>query len=355
MTRTPEDTRDDDDQRVSGRESATRRRVLARSVSASIGVVGAAGSTTAGETDRAPGADAATADREDDSVTDPPLEPMTDLPLFDAHTHVIPEETLDRPPLSGDELVEWMDDVGVDRAVVLALDSPESYPVQAPSWWVLEEVEAHPDRLVPFCTVDPRTLVYGDEPVENLIERYVERGARGFGELKAGLPIDDSRLETLYERCAEYDLPILFHTDEKAMMDEVGLPRLEDVLASYPSVDFLAHAHAWWAHISADVSWEDRGQYPDGPIEPGGRVSELLGAYDNIYGDISGFSGWNALTRDEEYAQEFLEEHSEQLVFGTDYLYPGQEISHFELFDRFDLDRDAWADLRYRNLEGVLR
>ncbi|WP_162832108.1 amidohydrolase family protein [Natronorubrum tibetense] len=280
-----------------------------------------------------------------------------DLPLIDAHTHLIPEQTLDRDPLSANELVAWMDAHGIDYAVVQALDSPESYPVQAPSWWVLEQVEAYPDRLLAFCTVDPRTLVYEEDfgAVTELLERYVERGARGFGELKAGLAIDDPRLERLYELCADHELPILFHTDEKAMMDEVGLPRLEDVLASFPSVDFVAHAHAWWAHISADVSWEDRGDYPSGPIEPGGRVPELLSEYENIYGDVSAGSGWNALTRDEEYAQGFLEDHHEQLVFGTDFLAPDQEVPQLELFDRFELSTEAWANVRYRNIEELLR
>jgi len=331
-------------------DTTTRRRVLASTGAGLVGAVGISGSdatTATGPTDDEPTARAQL--RQDDAAGE--------LPLIDAHTHLIPAETLDREPLGADDLVSWMDDNGVDRAVVLALDSPEAYPVQAPSWWILEQVESYPERLIPFCTVDPRTLVYEEDfsAVTNLLERYIDRGARGFGELKAGLPIDDSRLETLYELCAEYDLPITFHTDDKAMEDEVGLPRLEDVLASYPEVDFLAHAHAWWSHISADVSWEDRGEYPDGAIEPGGRVPELLAEYDNIYGDLSARSGWNALTRDPEFAQGFLEDHHEQLVFGTDYLAPGDEVPHFSLFDLFELSQEAWADIRYRNLESVLR
>ncbi|MXV61972.1 amidohydrolase family protein [Natronorubrum sp. JWXQ-INN-674] len=296
-------------------------------------------------------------DADADSGTDPDPGPVTDQPLLDAHTHLIPEQTLDRDPLSADELISWMDAHGIDRAVVLALDSPESYPVQAPSWWILDQVESYPERLLPFCTIDPRTLVYEDDfgAVTELFDRYVERGMRGFGELKAGLAIDDPRLETLYERCVNYGLPILFHTDDKAMMDDVGLPRLEEVVASYPEVDFIAHAHAWWSHISADVGPDDRGDYPDGSIESGGRVPELLATYDNIYGDISGGSGWNALTRDPAYAQDFLSAHHDQLVFGTDYLAPGQEIPHLSLFERFDLSADAWANIRYRNIEGLIR
>ena len=291
--------------------------------------------------------------KSDDAESD--AKAVDDLPLFDAHTHVIPTAARGHDPLSADELVAWMDDRGVDRAVVLPFDSPEGYPVQAPSWWVLEEVAAHPDRLIPFCSIDPRTLVYGDEIVEEVLEGYLERGARGFGELKVGMAIDDERLEGVYELCAEYELPILFHTDRQSLTDDVGLPGLEGVLASYPEVDFVAHAHGWWAHMAADVESRDLGGIPEGSIDSRGRVWELLAEYDNIYGDLSTRAGWNALTRDPEVGQEFLETHHDRLVFGTDYLYPRQEVPHFDLFERFDLELEAWADLRYRTLEGLLR
>lgn len=326
---------------------ATRRRLLERTGGAIVvGAIGTAGSAGAADRIR----DAETADPGSGTQ-----EGVDDLPLMDCHVHLTPEETLDREPLTADQLVSWMDDNGVDRAVVLALDSPESYPVPAASPWVLDRVEPHPDRLVPFCTVDPRTLVYGRETVEELLERYVDRGARGFGELKPGLPIDDERLETVYELCAEYELPILLHTDDKAMIDEVGLPRFEDVLASFPDVDFLAHGPGWWAHVAADVDRDDLGDYPESEIGEPGRVPELLAAYDNVYGDLSAPSGWNALVRDEAFARGFLERHADQLVFGTDYLSPDQEIPQFDLFERFSLAESAWAAIRYRNLREVLR
>ncbi|WP_049927397.1 amidohydrolase family protein [Halopiger goleimassiliensis] len=329
---------------IDGSSTTTRRRTLA-TLAATSGIALPAETTVAATDDARDAATEPDASTRDDAVAD--------LPLFDAHTHVVPAETLGRDPLSADELVEWLDAVGIDRAVVHALDSPEAYPVQAPSWWVLEELEGH-DRLVPFCTVDPRVDVYGADTVLERLESLVERGARGIGELKAGVAIDDERLERLYELCAEYDLPALVHVDDKAMLDAVGLPRFEDVLASYPGVDFLAHAHGWWAHVSADVSESDLGRYPERPVEPGGRVPELLAGYDNCYGDLAGMSGWNALTRDPEFGQAFLEDHHEHLVFGTDYLYPGHEIPHLELFDRFDLEREAWSAIRYRNLESLL-
>ncbi|MDG5820810.1 amidohydrolase family protein [Natronococcus sp. A-GB7] len=281
-------------------------------------------------------------------------ETIDDLPLFDAHTHVIPTEARGRDPLFAEQLVEWMDTNSVDRAIVLAFDAPEAYPVQAPSGWVLDEVDSYPDRLVPFCTVDPRDSD-GTDAAADRLEHYIDRGARGFGELKIEMDIDDDRLEPLYERCATYELPILFHTDRQMMQDEVGLPRLEDVLASYPKADFVAHAHGWWSHMSADVGPQDLGRIPEGPIEAPGRVWDLLAEYDNIYGDISTLGGWNALTRDEAYGQAFLESHHDQLLFGTDYLFPGHQIPHFALFEQFDLELNAWADIRYRNIENLLR
>jgi uncharacterized protein len=329
---------DDEGSRAADRRTTRRRTLEGAAGIAAAGTIGGAGPVGAADRER-------TQQDED----------LEDVPLVDAHCHLIPEETLGREPLSADDLVAWMDDNGVDRAVVLALDSPESYPVLASSPWLLDQVEAYPERLLPFCTIDPRTLVYGEDAVEDLLERYVERGARGFGELKAGVAIDDPRAERIYELCAEYELPILFHTDEKAMLDDVGLPGLEDVVASFPEVDFLAHAHGWWAHVAADVEEADLGDYPDGEIDEPGRVPELLGRYDNLYGDLSGISGWNAITRDPVFGQAFLETHSEQLIFGTDYIYPGQEVPQFELFGRFDLERSAREAIRYGNLEDVLR
>lgn len=299
--------------------------------------------------------DEANTETDEDAETDEDDRTVSDLPLFDAHTHLVPMEARGNDPLSADELVRWMNAYGVDRAVVLAFDSPEAYPIQSPSWWILEEAAAYPERLVPFCTIDPRTLVYGEETAEDLLERYIDRGARGFGELKVGMPIDDERLEPIYERCADYGLPVLFHTDRHSMRDEVGLPRLESVLASYPEVDFVAHAHGWWAHMAADVEPSDLGSIPEGSIDSRGRIWELLAEYDNVYADVSTLAGWNALTRDEALGQAFLETHHDQIVFGTDYLYPGQRVPHFELFDRFDLEREAWADIRYRNVESLLR
>jgi hypothetical protein len=44
----------------------------------------------------------------------------------------------------------------------------------------------------------------------------------------------------------------------------------------------------------------------------------LLESYPNFYCDISGLSGFNALSRDRPMARKFLLKHSAKILFGTD-------------------------------------
>jgi len=154
-----------------------------------------------------------------------------------------------------------MDEQGIDRAVVQALDSPRATPCRPRAGGSSEQVESSSDRLIPFCSVDPRTT-----PTERRRSRTCSRVRRprrcGFGELKPGLPIDNRRLETIYELCAEYELPILCH------LDDVGLPGLEAVQGPIPAVDFIAHAHFWWAPVSGGRNGGRPGPTPRGRSSP---------------------------------------------------------------------------------------
>lgn len=286
------------------------------------------------------------------AVTDPDAQPVDTL--IDAHTH-IGQVRVDELPVTPERMVEYMDAYGVDRAVLLPLESPMSSAYYVTTRDVLAATARFPDRFIPFCSVDPRMHYrWGKERYVDVIREYVDQGARGFGELKCDLPVDHEHLQLLYEICDEEGLPILLHVDGYMCTDEPGLPAVERMLQQYSGVDFIMHAPGWWAHISAGVTEEEMDGYPDGPVESGGRCDDLLSAYDNLYADISMGSGFNALTRDEEYGQTFLERHHERLLFGTDYLFPGQTLPQFGFFTQFDLPRGAWEDVCYRNIERLL-
>ena len=77
-------------------------------------------------------------------------------------------------------------------------------------------------------------------------------------------------------------------------------------------------------------------------------------AYPNFYCDLSAGSGSNALKRDMTFAREFLIRRQNQLVFGTDYLAPGQEVQQFEIIEQLNLPSDALEKIATKNLHGLL-
>ena len=56
--------------------------------------------------------------------------------------------------------------------------------------------------------------------------------------------------------------------------------------------------------------------------------------YPNLYGDLSAGSGAGAISRDLEFGREFLIRRQDRIMFGTDFLAPGQAVPQFELFEQ---------------------
>lgn len=81
---------------------------------------------------------------------------------------------------------------------------------------------------------------------------------------------------------------------------------------------FIAHGPAWWREISADP--DKSKTYPTGPIVSVGKERRLLSDCYNLYADISATSGFNTLSRDISFSEDFVEKHSDKLIFGSDFL-----------------------------------
>ncbi|MBX3413030.1 MAG: amidohydrolase family protein [Pirellulales bacterium] len=274
---------------------------------------------------------------------------------FDIHTHLGQTWNKD-DPLSAEALLRWMDAHDIAQAAVLPLVSPESsaYPITPD--FVLAATAAHRDRLIPFCSVDPRTsYVGGQAGLVRMLERYVEAGARGFGEHKPGVAIDDPRNMALYAACAEVELPVLFHLDNLRNTDEGGLPGLGRVLEANPKVTFIGHGPGWWASIAGEVTTQQLGSYPRGKVAPGGAIDALMDRFPNLYGDLSAGSGAMAIDRDLEFGHEFLVRRADRLMFGTDFLAPGQNVPQLELFAKIDLPTEVSAKIFRDNARRVLR
>ena len=237
--------------------------------------------------------------------------------------------------LSVEELLRWMDAHRVHQAAVLPLVSPEASSYPWSSRFVLEQTKPFRDRLIPFCSIDPRTSLRGDKQgLVDVLKQYVEAGAKGFGEHKPGVAFDHPGSMKLYEACGGVGLPLLFHLDNERNIDKPGLPGLEKALKQFPECIFIGHGPGWWASISGDVTQRDLGGYPTGKIAPGGAIDTLMKKYPNLYADVSADSGANALSRDPSFAREFLIRWADRTLFGTDFLTPGQAVRQFDLFEK---------------------
>jgi predicted TIM-barrel fold metal-dependent hydrolase len=279
------------------------------------------------------------------------------IPYIDMHTHL--GGFYHGYELTADLLVRFMDVHGVERACVLPLISPEAAPIPQPVSTALDAYREFPDRIIPFCAVDPRAVtppgkrdghVRGVEGLIEILKRYQDAGCRGLGEHKTGLAFDAPQQMFLYEACATVGLPILFHLDDIRNPDTPGLPRLENVLRSFPELPLIGHAAGFWASISGDATLEDFGRYPPVPlpVADGGALDRLMEAYPNLYGDLSEPGGEKAIARDPEFGREFIIRRADQLVFGTDVLMPDQGIPQFELLESLDLP----DDVRYKIYRG---
>ena len=147
------------------------------------------------------------------------------------------------------------------------------------------------------------------------IEQYLKRGAKVIGEQKFGVECDSAEMQSIYSLAGEHDVPVLMHWQFK--MYNYGFERFHRMLEKFPQVKFIGHAQMWWANIDRNHT-EPSVSYPKGPVTAGGLSDRYLTDYPNMYGDLSAGSGLNALTRDEDFARDFVRRHRDKLVFGSD-------------------------------------
>ena len=147
------------------------------------------------------------------------------------------------------------------------------------------------------------------------IEQYVKRGAVVIGEQKFGVECDSPEMQRIYQLAQARQRPVLMHWQFK--MYNYGFERFYKMLEKYPKVIFIGHAQTWWANIDRNHG-DQLVLYPKGRVTPGGMTDRYLSDYPNMFGDLSAGSGQNALTRDEDFAREFVARHQDKLLFGSD-------------------------------------
>ncbi len=154
--------------------------------------------------------------------------------IWDAHTHLGDDE--DGMSLRSDRLLAMFDRVDVAGGCVFPLHDPERAPsYRIPNDRVLAWAAEHPDRLIPFCRLDP-----GDDPIPEL-ERCLERGARGVKLHPRAQHFDFTHgaLEDIFRRADEAGVPVLIHAGRgMAPIAE----HLCELALKHPAPLILAHA-----------------------------------------------------------------------------------------------------------------
>ncbi len=89
-------------------------------------------------------------------------------------------------------------------------------------------------------------------------------------------------------------------------------------------------------------------------MKPGGALDRLFTSCPNLWGDLSAGSGANAIARDRDFGLNFLIRRADRLVFGTDYLKPGQNVPQFDLLASLDLPPEVRVKIERGNASKLL-
>jgi len=265
--------------------------------------------------------------------------------LIDIHAHayrkpVLIHESMHRdiPNVTdfctAEQLIRRYDELGIDKGVLLPIVSPEIYIPQT-NEDILDMAEQYPDRLIPFCNIDPRALMNSpDAPLDRLLSYYKDKGCKGLGEVMPNMPLMHPMVQNLFKHAEKVGLPVIYDgsdqlTGDFGLYDDPGLPQLEHTLQKFPNLIIFGHGPVFWAEIARlrtpaergfvfNHTGEQVGYMNNGKIEEEGVVPVLLRRYPNLYCDLSDFTCYNAISRDEDYGPKFLEEFQDRTFFGTD-------------------------------------
>ena len=280
---------------------------------------------------------------------------------IDLHLHLTPFRIpkLGKMNLaSGANMIPHLEELGIGKGVLMSgYEGGMPFGTNKANAKICRQF---PDRYTWMCAVNPK----GKEPVYDRLARFKAQGAIGIGELTTNRRLDDPFLQELFSAAEKLQMPVTIHMSPEVgysygVVDDPGLPLLEQVLAKYPDLKILGHSQTFWIEMSADAPKENeaRNSWGDGPVVPGGRVPELFAKYPNLYGDLSANSGSRAIMRDPEFGLNFLETYADRLFFATDMVntdmvFPlGAWLD--EMAETGKLSRDAYNKICFENAQRI--
>jgi hypothetical protein len=280
-------------------------------------------------------------------------------PIVDAHNHGFATAEQAR------KIVETMDEVGVERAVVfVGTGRPESF-AQAGAIY-----SAYPQRFDLWCLFDFRGVNssgFGPGAVKALEECH-RLGARGVGELHdkgnglgarvgteprswhtpaeftgRGPHPDDLRMDSLFQKCSELGMPVSIHVSDPiwtylpmdshndGYMDAFhwrldNKPGLLGHDGLLESLDRTLKKHAGTTFIACHLANLDYDLT---------RLGQMMDRNPNLYADFA--ARMSEISTIPRFANQFFQRYQDRLLFGTDFTYtPGELRSMFRTLETMD-------------------
>ncbi len=273
------------------------------------------------------------------------------FPVIDIHNHLGKLEDTEK-------YLTEMDKAGVWKCV--SLDGRSAGDFYKEHLQVSQKVSK--DRFLVFFSPDFSKI---DEPdfghkEAMKLEEAVKMGAVGLKIFKTlGLtirdksgklvPVDDPRIDPIWEKCAELGIPVMIHvSDPNAFFTPVDrFNERYDELAAHPNWSFYGDAfppkeeilaqrnRVMAKHPNTIFIGAHMGNLP----EDLGRVSMWLSQYPNFYVDID--ARINELGRQPYTARKFMIAHQDRILFGTD---TKPDAEAYRIYYRFLETDDEYID-----------
>jgi len=148
---------------------------------------------------------------------------------------------------TGEKLIEAMDEAGIDKSVIFGVDW--AYGVtgepkvrnREQNKYLAEYAKEYEGRFIPLAALDPRR----PDVIRQATEAIEEWGMKGFKLMpSAGFKPNDPLCFPFYEKCAEWGVPIMFHSGGLEFNWEYSSPNLiASAAEEFPEVKMImAHA-----------------------------------------------------------------------------------------------------------------
>lgn len=280
----------------------------------------------------------------------------------DIHLHL----TLEQHPKteqmfvsSAENMLPHLHELGIEKGILMSSGEGHSSISFGSNEECRQIAGCFPETYFWMCNLDD---VSGN--VLKRLKTYKKQGAIGIGELMINRCMDDPLIQEIFAAAEQLSLPVLFHMSPEVgyqygIVDDAGLPLLEENLKKYPNLKFIGHSQPFWHEISGDAanSLSARMKWGKGKVTPGGRLSYLFDTYPNLYGDLSANSGGCAIMRDEDFGLNFLETYCDRLMFATDMVNVDMEFPLGkwleEMYQCGKLKEETYKKIAYQNAASV--